>query len=85
MTASAPPRQTQNVGVYRAEHLRVMNGANLGDGLSPAEDLMLDIYRLSPIAKKVSLGLVTCSEPPSGSPTTARLAWRARISTSIAA
>ncbi|WP_146591530.1 Hint domain-containing protein [Puniceibacterium confluentis] len=65
MTDSDRNRPTQSIGVFRAEHLRVVNGANQGDGLGPADDLMLDdIYRLSPLAVQVPLGLVIQAEAP---------------------
>ncbi|MHA6325627.1 Hint domain-containing protein [Roseivivax sp. CAU 1753] len=59
MNTSGSPRSTQSLTVYRAEHFRVANGANLGDAVSFAEDLALDdIYRLSPIAGEAQLRVV---------------------------
>lgn len=58
-----PP--SQRLIVYRAQHLRVVNGANLGDGLSYADELMLDdVYRLSPVAAPVQLSLIAGPRPP---------------------
>ncbi len=65
MTESDIHRPIQSIGIYRAEHLRVVNGANLGDGFGPTDDLMLDdIYRLSPLAMQVPLGLVSHGATP---------------------
>ncbi|WP_047997144.1 Hint domain-containing protein [Puniceibacterium sp. IMCC21224] len=58
-------RFPQTIGVYRADHLRVANGANLGDAIGCADDLMLDdIYHLSPLATQKRLSLLTTAEPP---------------------
>lgn len=58
-------RPAQSIGVFRAEHLRVVNGANLGDAMSFADELMLDdIYSLSPIAAQARLSLIPNAEPP---------------------
>ncbi|SLN41276.1 hypothetical protein ROJ8625_01965 [Roseivivax jejudonensis] len=65
MPAPDDLRPTQSVAVYRAAQFRVANGANLGDGVSVAGELMLDdIYRLSPVAAPVRLGVVARAEPP---------------------
>ncbi|MGD9293871.1 MAG: Hint domain-containing protein [Roseobacter sp.] len=49
---------SKTVPVYRADHFRAIYGANEGDGLSFAADLVLDdVYALSPQAQTVSLGL----------------------------
>ena len=65
MTARSTPRSTQSLRVYRAEHFRVANGANLGDAISFAEDVALDdIYRLSPIATEVTLRVVARPDGP---------------------
>lgn len=59
MTSPESYHPTQDVAVYRAAQVRVANGANFGDGLSIAEDLVAgDIYRVSPVAVPVRLGLV---------------------------
>ena len=48
----------QTIPVYPAEQLRVVNGANLGDGLGFAEELMPDdVYALAPHAGPVPLSL----------------------------
>ena len=58
-------RPAQSIGVFRADHLRVINGANLGDAMSFAEELMLsDIYRLSPVAAQARLSLIPDATPP---------------------
>ncbi|MDU8910576.1 Hint domain-containing protein [Aestuariicoccus sp. MJ-SS9] len=58
-------RPSQSVTVFRSAHLRVINGANLGDGMSFAEELTLDdIYHLSPVADPARLSLVTTSASP---------------------
>ena len=65
MTQTASSRPVQSLPVYRGEHLRVVNGANLGDPLSFAADLMLDdVYRLSPLAATVQLEAETSARPP---------------------
>ncbi|ETX30717.1 Hint domain-containing protein [Roseivivax isoporae] len=65
MTDDPQHRPAQSVAVYRADHFRVANGANLGDGVSVADDLMLDdIYRLSPVAAPLRLSLVVRDTPP---------------------
>lgn len=65
MTETGPFRAAQSVRVYRAEQLRVVNGANLGDGIGIAEDLVPDdIYRLSPVAAMRRLSLYPSSTPP---------------------
>ena len=48
----------QNLPVYRADRFRVTNGANLGDALSFADELIPDdIYELSPEAEVLRLAL----------------------------
>ncbi|SIS70765.1 Hint domain-containing protein [Roseivivax lentus] len=65
MNTSVPPRSTQTLGVYRAEHFRVVNGANLGDPVSFADELMLDdLYRLSPVAAEVQLRVLARADAP---------------------
>ena len=65
MTETEETRATQTLSVYRAEYLRVINGANLGDPLCPAEDLVPDdIYRLSPLAATVRLGIHPAPRSP---------------------
>ncbi|GGG61045.1 hypothetical protein GCM10011415_03860 [Salipiger pallidus] len=65
MSQSHGARAAHSVRVYRAEQIRVVNGANLGDGLSFADDLVLDdIYRLSPVAGLHRLSLYPSSEQP---------------------
>ncbi|MBV2360735.1 Hint domain-containing protein [Thalassococcus sp. CAU 1522] len=65
MSDPSPLRPTQSVQVYSGAMLRVANGANLGDGLSIADELMLDdIYRLSPLASARRLGLIVGAKPP---------------------
>ena len=65
MSAFQSHRPAQSIGVYRAEHLRVISGANLGDPVSIAEEMMLDdIYRLSPVASQIRLSLIARAEPP---------------------
>ncbi|ETW12567.1 hypothetical protein ATO8_11134 [Roseivivax marinus] len=64
MRADAESRPAQSVSVYRAGQFRVSNGANLGDGISFCDELMLDdIYRLSPVAAPVRLSLLPSDEP----------------------
>ena len=65
MTEAEGARVAHGVTVYRAEQIRVINGANLGDGLSFAEELVPDdIYRLSPVAGQHRLSLYPASESP---------------------
>lgn len=53
----------QTYPVYSAEALRVIAGANLGDGIGVMEDLELDdIYALTPGAVRGSLSLQTCHD-----------------------
>ncbi|MDJ0824857.1 MAG: Hint domain-containing protein [Rhodobacter sp.] len=48
----------QGLGVFRADDFRVSNGANLGDPVADAGDMMLDdIYQLSPNARSWRLNL----------------------------
>lgn len=57
MSATSP---IQSIPVYRADAFSVTNGANLGDEISPMDELMLDdIYRLAPRAKRRRLGLIS--------------------------
>lgn len=54
-----PSALSQSVPVYRAEDLRVSIGANLGDGLTVLDELMLDdVYVLVPGAERARLSLV---------------------------
>lgn len=56
---SSSPRPAQFVPVHEADDLRVVNGANLGDRLSFADELDLDdIYELGPRARLRRLALV---------------------------
>ena len=65
MSFSGAQRATQNLPVYKAEFLRVVNGANLGDPLGFAEELIHDdVYRLSQLAKPQFLGLDVRATPP---------------------
>lgn len=53
-----PDTPVQNILVYRSDSFRVENGANLGDGMSVAEDLVPDdIYHLSQNAEPQRLAL----------------------------
>lgn len=66
-TEEARYRAAHSVGVYRAEQIRVVNGANLGDGLGLAEDMLPDdIYRVSPLASLRRLAVRPSSAPPFG-------------------
>lgn len=48
----------QIVPVHTAEQLRVVHGANTGDALSFADDLILDdVYQISPIAPRQALAM----------------------------
>ncbi len=65
MSEPNSPRAAQRLDVYRADYLRVINGANLGDPLSFAEELQPDdIYRLSPLAATACLGILPSATPP---------------------
>ncbi len=65
MSRSQMPRQSQSLLVYPAEQFTVVNGANLGDALSVAEDLVPDdIYRLSPAAWAKRLSVVSTPSLP---------------------
>ncbi len=65
MTITGTSRSTQTLAVYQAEHFRVTNGANLGDPVSFAEELMLaDIYHLSPVAREVQLRVIARTDGP---------------------
>ncbi|CUH77042.1 Hint domain-containing protein [Tropicibacter naphthalenivorans] len=58
-------RPAQGLQVYRAEFLRVVNGANLGDPLGFAEELVHDdVYRLSPVAGATQLSVIATATPP---------------------
>ncbi|MFW2543592.1 Hint domain-containing protein [Primorskyibacter sp. 2E107] len=58
-------RPSQSLTVLRGEHLRVINGANLGDPLSFADELVMeDIYRLSPLANPAPLALSRLARSP---------------------
>ncbi len=58
-TQSFPDRKSQQgLPVYRADAFVVHNGANLGDTLSDARDLMLDdVYQLCPAARRWNLSI----------------------------
>ncbi|WGW03053.1 Hint domain-containing protein [Tropicibacter oceani] len=65
MNQSDTPRPSQSLPVYRAEFLRVVNGANLGDALGFADELCMDdIYSLSPLASTVQLGVINSATSP---------------------
>lgn len=65
MPHSDNARATQTLQVYRADALRVVNGANLGDAISFAEELVHDdVYRLSPLATPSPLSVRTGARPP---------------------
>ncbi|EPX76029.1 Hint domain-containing protein [Salipiger mucosus] len=65
MSQTDPKAPAQSVSVYRADQLRVVNGANMGDGLGFAEELELDdVFNLSPVAALHRLSLVPASRPP---------------------
>lgn len=50
----------QTIPVYRANVFTVTDGANLGDEVTPLDELVLDdIYRLDPAAQRQRLGLLT--------------------------
>ncbi|WP_157374077.1 Hint domain-containing protein [Salipiger sp. CCB-MM3] len=58
-------RALHSVSVYRGAHLRVVSGANLGDGLSFADDLQPDdVYALSPLARPCRLSLLPAAASP---------------------
>ena len=58
-------RTASILSVYPAAALRVINGANLGDPLSWADDLVHDdIYRLSPVSMLKPLTVRTSATPP---------------------
>ena len=58
MTTTDLTRTAQTLSVYKAEALRVVNGANLGDAISFAEELVHDV------ARRFDLGLVVQATPP---------------------
>ena len=65
MPQSDPSRAAHSLQVYRADMLRVVNGANQGDPISFAGDLVHDdVYRLSPLAALTPLGVVAGAAPP---------------------
>lgn len=65
MRASDAHKPAQSIAVYRARDLRVVNGANLGDGISFADELVLDdIYGLSPVARQSRLSIIANDTPP---------------------
>lgn len=65
MPRSDQTRAQQSLQVYRADAVRVINGANLGDPISFAQELVPDdVYRLSPLAALRPLGVVTGATPP---------------------
>lgn len=58
-------KPTTALDVYPASALRVINGANLGDALSWADDLVHDdIYRLSPVSMLKPLAVRSAATPP---------------------
>jgi hypothetical protein len=58
-------RATQSLQVYRADALRVVNGANLGDPISFADDLVHDdVYRLTSLATLRPLTVATGATSP---------------------
>lgn len=57
------PRGTQVFHVHDAAHLLVASGANLGDALSFAEELVLDdVYQLTPFSREKALCVATREE-----------------------
>lgn len=53
------------LSVYRAAQFRVVNGANMGDPVGLADELVLDdIYHLSPIAMQETLLIELAATPP---------------------
>ncbi|WP_299937797.1 Hint domain-containing protein [uncultured Pelagimonas sp.] len=65
MSTNQTNRSAQTLHVYRAEMIRVINGANLGDSLSFADELVPDdVYRLSPLAATVRMRVQTGGNPP---------------------
>ncbi len=59
---TSPHQAAQTIDVYRAADLTVVNGANLGDPLSFADDLDLDdVYELRRAARTVPLSLAPCA------------------------
>ncbi|MFZ7089786.1 Hint domain-containing protein [Primorskyibacter sp. 2E233] len=65
MTQSEAQRPSQSLPVYRAEYLRVINGANLGDALGFADELIMDdVYRLSPLSATIRLGVINAATSP---------------------
>ncbi|UOA14401.1 MULTISPECIES: Hint domain-containing protein [Sulfitobacter] len=54
------PAPAQSIAVYRAEQLRATDGANMGDTLSFAAELVLDdVYELDRAAEPLRLSLLT--------------------------
>lgn len=65
MPQTDPARATQSLQVYRATMLRVINGANMGDPIGFADELIHDdVYRLSPLSQLKPLSAVTGATPP---------------------
>ena len=63
MTPTQDISPAQSLPVYRAEDFRVSEGANLGDALSPHDDLMLDdVYTLSTRAVPHRLTVHACAD-----------------------
>lgn len=57
-TTSAPELPVQTLAVFRAEDFCVVNGVNLGDGLTHAEELQLaDTYQLKKDAERARLSV----------------------------
>ncbi|MGH1414707.1 MAG: Hint domain-containing protein [Pelagimonas sp.] len=64
-TQNEGTRSAQTLHVFRAEMIRVINGANLGDALSFADELIPDdVYRLSPLAAKTRIRVQNLGSPP---------------------
>lgn len=58
-------KSSQSLPVYRAELLKVINGANLGDALGFADELLLDdIYRLSPLSAETKIEVIPAAQSP---------------------
>ncbi|WP_136441389.1 Hint domain-containing protein [Pacificoceanicola onchidii] len=65
MSRQSAFRPSQTLAIYDGAALRVVNGANLGDSLSFADELMLeDIYRLSPVAALHPMALSGLARSP---------------------
>lgn len=61
MSSTASP--VQSIAAYRAQALRVIHGANLGDAMTGMEELVLDdVYHLQPDARRERLALSTLGD-----------------------